>query len=132
MFFLIKKELNVAEKAAVDGAGTNTHLQSILQNVGPRKRQGNNGPTLQQYTSQTREIILKRARMILGPTMNLDESDAFLDHPVSTQAVVPCHPMAPTGVVALDVSFRPSTLRYQSCEGSDPKVSSSFDPLQSM
>ncbi|XP_006460223.1 hypothetical protein AGABI2DRAFT_117181 [Agaricus bisporus var. bisporus H97] len=111
MSFLIKKELNTAEKAAMEGAEINTHLQSILQDARSKKKRRNDGPTVQQFTHQTRETILKRARTILGPSVNLDESDAFLDLPVSTQAVVPCQSVTSTGVAAWDMSFRPSTLR---------------------
>lgn len=132
MTFLIKKELNVTKEAAVDDAEADTHLQSIVQNAGSKKRRRTKGPTVQQYTSQTREIILKRARRILGPTMDHEENDAFLDLPVSTQAVVPQHSMVSTDVVALDVSFRPSKLRYRSCEGTDLKVSPLIGPLESM
>lgn len=131
---LIRKELNIAGEAIVESATTKTHLGSIVQDVLTKGKQKKVGSTVRQYTHETREIMLRRARAILGPVVGLDsEGKTSLDLQVSTQAIQATslrNQPTTTGAVTLGMSplsptwsFRPSRLRFQTYRNFDTGAS---------
>lgn len=135
---LIGKELNTVAETKIEEtpATSNTHMEDVVKDSLPRKKGKKKGSTVQVYNSETRETILKRARAILGPAVNIDEDQEGLDFPVSTQALRSSSNPARTLETGISStapssptwSFLPSKLNFQQNRYSGASHSHLFPP----